>query len=89
MTCTHTDRIALPRLTEPEKSDAVCAPCVEAGSEWVHLRQCRTCGAVSCCDDSPNRHARKHAEEEDHPIITSAEPREIWTYCYVDDELVR
>jgi hypothetical protein len=26
----------------------------------VHLRLCRTCGHVGCCDDSRNKHATKH-----------------------------
>ncbi|WP_208454616.1 UBP-type zinc finger domain-containing protein [Jannaschia marina] len=86
--CAHRDRIAVPALAEAEKADLVCAACAESGSRWLHLRQCRTCGAVLCCDDSPNRHARAHAEGEDHPIITSAEPREIWTYCYLDDAVI-
>ena len=83
--CTHTDTIAVPPMGEGRKADAVCAACVAMGSGWVHLRQCRVCGAVNCCDDSPNRHARAHAEGNGHPIITSAEPGETWTYCYVDD----
>ncbi|MFO6462769.1 UBP-type zinc finger domain-containing protein [Jannaschia sp. KMU-145] len=88
MTCTHTDTITRPRLTEDEKAGAVCADCVKIGGDWLHLRHCRSCGAVLCCDDSPNRHARAHADGEGHPIITSAEPREIWSYCYVDDQML-
>ena len=30
-------------------------------ARWVHLRTCQECGATLCCDDSPNRHASKHA----------------------------
>jgi hypothetical protein len=30
--------------------------CLKIGSPWVHLRLCRTCGHVGCCDDSPRRH---------------------------------
>ncbi len=37
-----------------------CEECLKTGSKWVHLRLCRTCGHVGCCDDSPNRHATKH-----------------------------
>ncbi|CTQ48861.1 Zn-finger in ubiquitin-hydrolases and other protein [Jannaschia donghaensis] len=86
--CPHRDRIAVPALKEDAKRGLVCAECAKIGGEWVHLRQCRTCDAVLCCDDSPNRHARAHAEGQDHPIITSAEPGEIWTYCYVDDAVI-
>jgi hypothetical protein len=49
------------------------------------LRVCRTCGKVGCCDSSPNRHATKHARAAGHPILTSVEPGETWSYCVVDD----
>lgn len=62
-----------------------CEECVKTGSSWVHLRVCQTCGAVLCCDSSPNKHASKHAGVKQHPVITSAEPGESWAYCYVDD----
>jgi uncharacterized UBP type Zn finger protein len=67
----------------------VCEACVEIGSEWVHLRTCQTCGVTLCCDSSPNRHARKHAESTGHPVIASAEPGERWIYCYVDDAIAK
>jgi hypothetical protein len=44
-----------------------------------------TCGEVGCCDDSPNRHASKHALATGHPIIRSLEPGEDWLWCYVDE----
>jgi uncharacterized protein YbjT (DUF2867 family) len=34
---------------------------------------------------SQNRHASHHAQETGHPIVTSLEPGEDWSYCYVDD----
>jgi hypothetical protein len=51
----------------------------------MHLRTCQTCGATLCCDNSPNRHATKHAEASGHPVIASAEPNERWLYCYPDE----
>ena len=45
---------------------------------------CVGCGYVGCCDSSPNRHARAHAEAASHPVMTSAEPGEDWGYCYLD-----
>jgi len=48
----------------------------------AHLQ---TCGATLCCDSSPNRHAREHAQASGHPVIASAEPRERWLYCYPDE----
>ncbi|MEJ6393498.1 UBP-type zinc finger domain-containing protein [Gymnodinialimonas sp. 2305UL16-5] len=80
--------IQLDRPTETAKSGAVCADCTKIGADWLHLRLCLTCGHIGCCDDSPNRHARKHFEAENHPIIASHEPKERWRYCFVDDVLV-
>jgi hypothetical protein len=62
-----------------------CDECVKIGSRWVHLRTCQECGATHCCDNSPNRHATKHAAAAGHPVIASAEPGERWLYCYPDD----
>lgn len=83
VTCTHLDQI------EVERPDHVagCEDCLAIGARWVHLRVCRTCGHVGCCDSSPNRHATRHAQETEHPIVTSVEPGENWSYCYVDDAM--
>jgi hypothetical protein len=62
-----------------------CEECVKTGSGWVHLRICQECGVTLCCDNSPNRHATKHAKSSQHPVIASAEPGERWLYCYPDD----
>jgi hypothetical protein len=62
-----------------------CEDCVKIGGRWVHLRTCQECGATRCCDNSPNRHATKHARASGHPVIASAEPGERWLYCYPDD----
>ncbi|MFJ4009809.1 cation:proton antiporter [Streptomyces sp. NPDC090026] len=82
--CTHLDRI---RVTSTDT--AVCEECVRLGTHWVQLRLCVTCGHVACCDDSPHRHARAHAEAAGHPVIQSAQPGEDWRFCFVDDTLVR
>lgn len=66
----------------------VCEECEKTGSEWVHLRTCQECGVTLCCNDSPNKHATKHARKTHHPVIASAEPDERWLYCYPDDETV-
>jgi hypothetical protein len=65
-----------------------CEECLKIGSPWVHLRLCRTCGHVGCCDDSPNRHATKHFHLTGHPIIEGYDPPEGWGWCYVDEEFV-
>ncbi len=62
-----------------------CEECLKTGSQWVHLRLCLTCGHVGCCDSSPGRHARKHAQTRKHPIVQSFEPGEDWRWCFVDE----
>jgi uncharacterized UBP type Zn finger protein len=79
--CTHLDQITVAR---PEHFEG-CEDCLAIGGRWVHLRVCRSCGKVGCCDSSPNRHATKHARSTDHPIVSSLEPGENWSYCYPDD----
>lgn len=78
--CTHVDQIK-----EVTPSGQGCKECLEIGDTWVHLRLCLTCGHVGCCDDSKNKHARKHSKKTDHPIIQSFEPSEQWIWCYVDE----
>ncbi len=65
-----------------------CPECVAAGDRWVHLRVCLVCGHVGCCDNSRNRHARRHYHATGHTVIQSLEPRETWRYCYADDTLL-
>ncbi len=81
-TCTHLDTI---RDVTPSAKG--CEECLKSGSPWVHLRICRTCGHVGCCDDSPNRHAAKHFRATAHPIIEGYDPPEQWGWCYVDEVL--
>lgn len=80
--CSHLDSIEVTELPEPV---AGCEKCLRTGSWWIHLRMCLTCGQVGCCDASPNRHASAHAHEAGHPLIRSAEPGELWFWCYVDE----
>ena len=79
--CTHLKEI---KSQEPRTPNG-CEECLKKGSGWVHLRLCKTCGHVGCCDSSPNRHATKHFHSTGHPIIKSFEPGEKWGYCYPDD----
>jgi Zn-finger in ubiquitin-hydrolases and other protein len=65
-----------------------CGRLSEAILAWVHLRICRTCGHVGCCDDSKNRHVARHFHDTGHPIITSFEPGEAWRWCYEDEVLM-
>jgi hypothetical protein len=82
--CTHLDSVQV--MDVPARDDVPgCEECLKIGGRWVHLRVCRTCGKVGCCDSSPNRHASKHAAADDHPILTSIEPGEDWSWCVVDE----
>ncbi|HWK64017.1 MAG TPA: UBP-type zinc finger domain-containing protein [Rhizobiaceae bacterium] len=65
-----------------------CEECLKTGSPWVHLRLCRSCGHVGCCDDSPNRHATRHFQATRHPIIEGYDPPEGWGWCYIDEVFV-
>jgi uncharacterized UBP type Zn finger protein len=79
--CSHLETI---KFTELPVQIEGCEECLKIGARWVHLRMCMECGKIGCCEDSPNRHASKHAHEVSHPIIRSAEPGEDWSWCYVD-----
>jgi uncharacterized UBP type Zn finger protein len=65
-----------------------CEECLREGGVWLHLRICRTCGHVGCCDQSPGRHATRHFRKSAHPIIEGYDPPEGWGYCYVDDMMI-
>lgn len=79
--CSHIEAIA--EVKRPKRPE--CEECIKIGAGWVHLRTCQECGGTFCCDDSPNRHATKHAAASGHPVIASAQPGERWLYCYPDD----
>src|SRR5689334_15435324 len=80
--CDHVVDVKLHQVQRPAEG---CVDCLAIGGRWVHLRTCLTCGHVGCCDSSPNRHATKHFHSAGHAIVTSAEPGETWTWCYVDE----
>lgn len=81
-TCEHIAAVA--EVKRPRQLE--CEECVPLGSDWVHLRTCQDCGVTLCCDNSPNRHATRHAQRTGHPVIASAEAGERWLYCYPDGE---
>lgn len=80
-TCGHLT--AIKTVLQPRAHE--CEECVKIGAQWVHLRTCQTCGKTGCCDQSPNRHARKHAKSSGHHVVASAESDERWLYCFEDD----
>ena len=81
-TCAH-----LNTIREVTPSALGCEECLRSGDAWLHLRICRTCGHVGCCDQSPNRHATKHFHLTRHPIIEGYDPPEGWGWCYVDEAM--
>ncbi|HEY2316673.1 MAG TPA: UBP-type zinc finger domain-containing protein [Solirubrobacteraceae bacterium] len=80
--CTHLGTVQVTEL--PAAVDG-CEDCLREGGVWMHLRICLECGHVGCCDDSPSRHASRHAAASSHPIIRSLEPGEEWCWCFVDE----
>ena len=80
--CSHLDTIT---VTELPAEVPGCEDCLREGGVWLHLRICLECGHVGCCDDSPHKHAKKHALDEEHPLIRSLEPGEEWSWCFIDE----
>ena len=81
--CSH-----LNQIHNVSPNTAGCEECLKMGDSWVHLRLCKTCGHVGCCDDSKNKHATKHFRKTHHPIIRSLEPGEDWGWCYADEVMI-
>jgi hypothetical protein len=83
MACEHLDQI---RSVTP-RTDG-CEECLKTGQAWVHLRLCRSCGHVGCCDQSPGRHATRHFQQTRHAIMESYDPPDPWGWCYVDEVML-
>ena len=83
MACTHFESIC-----EVTPSADGCEDCLKTGDSWVHLRLCRQCGHVGCCDSSINKHATGHYHATGHPIMESYDPPEPWGWCYIDQEML-
>ena len=84
--CSHLDQI---NLTEPAGPVEGCEECLKSGGKWCHLRICLGCGHVGCCDSSPGHHATSHAQDSGHPIMSSIQPGEDWSWCFVDELVMR
>jgi hypothetical protein len=80
-TCSHLDQVD----SSVQPSADGCEDCLRDGGRWVHLRMCRACGHVGCCDSSPSRHASAHSRAAGHALVSSFEPGEDWWWCYVDE----
>ena len=84
--CAHMNQI---KVAAPDEGVAGCEDCLKIGSTWVHLRVCRTCGHIGCCDSSQNKHASQHFDQTQHAIMQSVEPGESWGWCYVDEMFIK
>ena len=82
--CKHLEQA--PVVVAPNTPDG-CEECLAEGTTWVHLRLCLGCGHVGCCDSSLMKHATKHYDEAEHPVMRSFEPGENWRWCFVDEKL--
>jgi hypothetical protein len=78
--CTHLEFV---KTDQPNSQG--CEECLATGDTWVHLRLCRTCGHVGCCDSSKNKHATRHFHATRHPIMSSLERGEDWSWCFIDE----
>lgn len=81
--CTHIQSV---RTVRPQTLG--CEECLIEGQSWVHLRLCRTCGHVGCCDQSLGKHATAHFHATKHPVIEGYDPPEGWGWCYIDEIFV-
>ena len=81
--CDHLDQATIRHVRRPA---AGCVDCLKMGGQWVHLRECLTCGHIGCCDSSPAQHATAHWKATGHPVIQSFEPGEDWFWDYSTDQ---
>ena len=81
--CEHLDQI-----NDVAPSSKGCEECLALGDTWVHLRVCLSCGNVGCCNSSKNKHATKHFNASNHPLVESAQPDEDWRWCYIDQVFI-
>ena len=79
--CCHVDQID----SQARPSADGCEDCLRTGGRGVHLRMCRVCGHVGCCDSPPSRHAKAHHASAGHPLVSSFEPAEDWWWCFEDE----
>jgi uncharacterized UBP type Zn finger protein len=81
--CEHLDG-----FTSVTPQSSHCRACPDSADPGTPLVACMTCGWVACSDDAPNRHARAHYEETDHPLACSLQLGSQWKWCYVHERQV-
>jgi uncharacterized UBP type Zn finger protein len=80
--CEHFDGIKENDISPNTKG---CEECLKEGTDWVALRMCLTCGHVGCCDSSIGLHARKHYDNNRHPVMIAL-PNKSWKWCYKHEQ---
>lgn len=80
--CEHLNGLTPADFPAP-RTPGACEECTALGTVWVALRECRTCGHVGCCDDSPHRHATEHFRATQHPVMRTLPGA--FTWCYVHE----
>jgi uncharacterized UBP type Zn finger protein len=87
--CAHLQSASISAEAEVAAKEAGgCPECLAQGHhDWVHLRQCLTCGQVGCCDSSPRKHASEHYAATGHPVMRSLEPGDVWKWCFLDEAI--
>ena len=83
-TCNHVNQL----IDIPAGANPGCVECLRAGTSWLHLRKCLSCGHIGCCDESPGQHASAHWLQTEHPVVRSEDPGENWAWCYPDSALL-
>ena len=81
--CNHLDTIEA--VTPGTKG---CEECLKTRTVWLHLRLCRTCGHVGCCDSYTGNVPTTVVRSTGHPIIEGYDPPEGWAWCYVDEVMI-
>ena len=87
MACEHLNNLTVENLISKAAYPVFrCEECIKINSCWVHLRICKTCGKMLCCDSSKHQHARRHYEATNHAVVSSAELGEQWLWCFADEQ---
>ncbi len=81
--CEHLIGLSAKDFPKP-KTPGACEECLAEGTVWVQLRECQSCGHVGCCDSSSRKHATKHFQETQHPVMRALPPAAL-TWCYIHE----
>ena len=79
--CNHLDQVTV----GPPHDVEGCEECLRTGDRWVHLRACRSCGKVGCCDSSPTATPPPTTKRPATQSSPPPSPTKDWSCCYVDE----